>query len=144
MKLARKTNYALKLLVFLAGKPGQVIPASEISKRQNIPHKFLEQILGVLRRQGLVLSERGNRGGYSLARDAAEISLFDVIYLFEKGLMATTVNKALDTSPIALALNEVWFDLEKHTLQRLKAISLKTISERENELSASSALNFVI
>ena len=53
--------------------------AEAIAVTQDIPHKFLEGILGDLRRGGVVDSRRGGNGGYRLARDAAEITIADVI-----------------------------------------------------------------
>ncbi|EST24084.1 hypothetical protein M878_31760 [Streptomyces roseochromogenus subsp. oscitans DS 12.976] len=53
--------------------------AEEIAAAQGIPHKFLEGILGDLRRAGIVDSRRGGGGGYRLARDAADVTVADVI-----------------------------------------------------------------
>jgi Rrf2 family transcriptional regulator, cysteine metabolism repressor len=90
MKLTSQSEYALLALVFLARQNDSVItPADRIAKAQSIPIKFLEQILSVLKRAGLVKSVKGMRGGYKLSRPAAKISLAEVIRIFEGALAPT-------------------------------------------------------
>jgi len=73
--LSQKGRYALKALLILAARvPGEAMPIGEIARTTNIPHKFLEAILLILKRANLVVSARGKSGGYSLARPASEIS----------------------------------------------------------------------
>jgi Rrf2 family cysteine metabolism transcriptional repressor len=90
MKLTSQSEYALLALVFLARQSeSTVTPADKIAKAQEIPTKFLEQILIVLRRSGFVKSTKGMRGGYRLARAAKDITLAEVIRLFEGALAPT-------------------------------------------------------
>jgi Rrf2 family protein len=78
MRLSRKTEYGLRALAHMArGRKSWSI--QELSEREHIPVKFLEQILLALRLSGLLTSRRGMLGGYSLARPAAEISVGEVI-----------------------------------------------------------------
>ena len=91
MKLTSQSEYALLALVCIARETeSAVISAEKISKLQSIPLKFLEQILIALRRAGFVKSTKGMRGGYRLAKRAGEISLAEVIRLFEGALAPTT------------------------------------------------------
>lgn len=61
----------------------------DISERQDIPRRFLENILLELRKHGLVLSQRGKHGGYALARDPADITFADVIRAIDGPLALT-------------------------------------------------------
>jgi Rrf2 family protein len=78
--LTSKAKYALRAMIDLAAMGGQR-PAfiGDIAARQEIPRRFLENILLELRKHGLVVSHRGKNGGYALARPPENISFADVI-----------------------------------------------------------------
>jgi Rrf2 family iron-sulfur cluster assembly transcriptional regulator len=84
VKLSNKGRYGVRALFDIAfhndGRPTQI---REIAERELIPVRFLEQIFQDLKKAGLIGSKRGPRGGYHLARPAAEISLGDVIRALE-------------------------------------------------------------
>ena len=84
MKLSNKGRYGVRALFDIAfyndGRPTQI---KDISARQAIPARFLEQIFQDLKRAGLVGAKRGPRGGYHLARAAYEIRIGDVIRALE-------------------------------------------------------------
>lgn len=76
--ISAKTDYAIRALAMLAevqAAGGGALSAETLAARQDLPRKFLEAILADLRRGGIVVSTRGAYGGYTLSRDAADISL---------------------------------------------------------------------
>jgi len=78
--LTVKAKYALRAMLDLAQQePGRPVFIADIATRQDIPRRFLENILVELKRSGLVVSHRGKHGGYALARAPAEISFAEVI-----------------------------------------------------------------
>ncbi|MDD9945974.1 MAG: Rrf2 family transcriptional regulator [Myxococcales bacterium] len=80
MKLSNKSRYAIQAVFDLAfHAEGSASQVKEISERQRIPPRFLEQVFQDLRRAGLVRSKRGPKGGYQLAHRAADIRLGDVV-----------------------------------------------------------------
>ncbi|MHB0913218.1 MAG: RrF2 family transcriptional regulator [Armatimonadota bacterium] len=80
MAFTSKEEYGLRALMHLASKEAAwPIQSREIASSEEIPEQFLEQVLGSLRRAGIVGSIRGASGGYELARPAAKISAGDVI-----------------------------------------------------------------
>src|SRR4029078_10711193 len=82
MKLSVRGEYALRALLVLARDyqdDDSVVRIQEISKRQNIPKRFLEQILNDLKSAGVVESKRGVAGGYRLRRPPQRITLADII-----------------------------------------------------------------
>ncbi|MBV9840240.1 MAG: Rrf2 family transcriptional regulator [Sphingomonadaceae bacterium] len=82
--LSQKTRYALRALLHLVEKGGErPIQISEIAAEQRVPRKYLELIMLDLKRAGLVSSQRGPGGGYTLARTPAEISFADVIRIMD-------------------------------------------------------------
>mgnify|MGYP001043213003 CR=1 FL=1 len=91
MRLSAKSEYGLLAMIDLAqSADSSPTSAREISTRQEIPVKFLEQLLVALRRAGLVQGVRGARGGFILSRDARDISVLDVVEALE-GPLTTTV-----------------------------------------------------
>jgi Rrf2 family protein len=77
--ISQKAKYAIKAVVALArADPGQ-LAISEIAERENIPKKFLEQILLDLKHQGIVMSRRGKAGGYALLKSADRITVGEIL-----------------------------------------------------------------
>jgi Rrf2 family protein len=88
MKLSTRGEYALRALVVLGLNYGDtVVPVQAIAEEQNIPKRFLEQILNDLRAAGVVQSRRGVAGGYRLARPPEAIKLSSVLRQIE-GMLA--------------------------------------------------------
>ena len=79
MQISAKTDYAVRALLNLAAHEPDLVKVDVIVREQGLPRKFVEAILGELRRADLVRSQRGADGGYALARPAAEITLGAVI-----------------------------------------------------------------
>lgn len=86
--LSQKARYALRAMIELARESGQVT-AGELAVRADAPRKFLEAILLILARQGLVTSRRGKFGGYLLGREPAQISFAEIIRLVDGPLALT-------------------------------------------------------
>lgn len=90
MKLTTRSEYALLALIHLARHEGEAyVPVAVIAEAQGIPHRFLEQLLLVLKRGRLVKSQKGQRGGYRLGRAPEKISLAEVIRLLDGALAPT-------------------------------------------------------
>src|SRR2546422_10772279 len=83
MRVSAKADYALRAVIELAASGDGPVKGERIAQAQEIPLKFLENILGDLRQTGLVRSQRGVEGGYWLARPAAEITVAEVIRAVE-------------------------------------------------------------
>jgi Rrf2 family cysteine metabolism transcriptional repressor len=90
VKLTTRSEYALLALIHLARAEGPTyLSAISIAEAQGLPPKFLEQLLLVLKRGGLVKSQKGQRGGYKLARPAEKICLAEIIRLLDGALAPT-------------------------------------------------------
>ncbi|HRI63091.1 MAG TPA: Rrf2 family transcriptional regulator [Polyangium sp.] len=84
MKLSNKGRYGVRALFDIAfHNEGRATQIREIADRETIPVRFLEQIFQDLKKAGIIGAKRGPRGGYHLARPAAEISLGDVFRALE-------------------------------------------------------------
>ena len=84
MQLTRQSEYALKILLELAGYPyGEVLSSKIISERQDIPEDFLKKTIHLLALGGLVSTQRGTQGGVRLAKQAEQINIADVLTAIE-------------------------------------------------------------
>ncbi|MBV6625050.1 MAG: Rrf2 family transcriptional regulator [Rivularia sp. (in: Bacteria)] len=85
MELSCKSEYAILALLELAThyQKGEPLQIRQIAAKQNIPDRYLEQLLATLRRGGLVKSQRGSKGGYFLTREPWKITLFDIFVCVE-------------------------------------------------------------
>ena len=80
MKLSTRAEYGIRVLVALARAEGNgPVSLAVVAKTEKLPHAYLEQLVGDLRRAQLVAATRGKSGGYSLTRPAAEISLVEAM-----------------------------------------------------------------
>jgi DNA-binding IscR family transcriptional regulator len=112
LSITSKSPYALRALVELDRHGGEEpVPIAELARRGDIPVQFLEQLFAVLRRAGLLRSQRGVKGGYSFERPAAEITVLEVVELLDGPLgggatgifaqAATAARRVLSGSSIA-------------------------------------------
>jgi Rrf2 family protein len=86
MKLSKRGEYALRSLINLgiAAKVGRsLVRVTELAKAEDMPVKFLEQVMQQLREAGFVASERGKHGGYRLAKPAGKIAIGQVVRLID-------------------------------------------------------------
>jgi Rrf2 family protein len=80
MRVSAKSDYALRALIEIASRTDNApVSAEELGRLQDIPHGFLQAILADLRRAGIVMSVRGQSGGWRMARDAAGVSVADIV-----------------------------------------------------------------
>jgi Rrf2 family transcriptional regulator, cysteine metabolism repressor len=105
LSITSKSPYAVRALVELH-KLGDAdpVPIGELARRGGIPAQFLEQLFATLRRAGMLRSQRGVRGGYSLARPATEISVLDVVEQLDGPLGADAVGVFADAAQAARAV----------------------------------------
>lgn len=130
MKISTKGRYALRMLIDLAEhKNDGFIALKTIADRQNISKKYLEQIVPILNRAGILLTNRGFQGGYQLGREADKITVREILTLTEGDLFPVSCmtpggeincDRKIDcpTLPVWLGLNKVINDyLDSITLQ---------------------------
>jgi Rrf2 family transcriptional regulator, cysteine metabolism repressor len=79
ISVTSKSRYAVVAMAELARSGPAPVPIAQIAERRAMPVQFLEQLFSTLRRDGLLLSQRGVKGGYTLARPAEEITVLEVV-----------------------------------------------------------------
>ena len=110
VQISAKTDYAIRRCSNLAAHEPELVKVDVIVSEQGLPRKFVEAILGELRRAGLVRSQRGADGGYALARPADEITLGSVIRAVDGPLAEVRGLRPHETTYAGVAehLPEVW------------------------------------
>jgi Rrf2 family cysteine metabolism transcriptional repressor len=84
ISITTKSRYALGALAELARFGGeQPVPIGELARRREIPVQFLEQLFATLRRAGILISQRGVKGGYRFARSPSEITVLEIVELLD-------------------------------------------------------------
>lgn len=143
MKISRKGEYALKALIFLAlhhEKGIRTTLTSDIAQREQIPPKYLEQILLALRKGGVLVSKPGVGGGYALSRPPEQITLGEVIRIIEGPLAplhcvsAKAYVKCPDES--TCGLRSVMQEVRNAIAAILDNTSIKEVATRTQALTA--------
>ncbi len=133
MRLTTKGRYAVTAMLDLAlhYKEGPITLA-DISKRQGISLSYLEQLFSRLRKNGLVDSARGPGGGYRLSREAAQISVADVITAVDEKVDAMRCEGKGNCHENGQCLtHELWCDLSDQIYAFLKSIDLGQLVARQ-------------
>ncbi|MBG0742463.1 MAG: Rrf2 family transcriptional regulator [Cylindrospermopsis raciborskii KL1] len=132
MELSCKSEYAILALLEMAthyqnGEPMQI---RQIANQQNIPDRYLEQLLATLRRGGIIKSQRGSKGGYLLAREPRKITVLDILECLEgldiKIAEDNTNSKTADSGII----DEIWQEARQAANLVLEKYSLEDLCEK--------------
>ncbi|MBQ3841925.1 MAG: RrF2 family transcriptional regulator [Ruminiclostridium sp.] len=139
MKISTKGRYALRMLLEISrnGDSG-FLSLKEISEKQEISKKYLEQIVPLLTRDGLLRTNRGNKGGYALAKKTSEITVGDVLRATEGSLAPVTCLECEpNTCPRADSCSTlyIWEGLYKSISDYLDGITLEDILEHGGEVN---------
>ncbi|MFD7130320.1 RrF2 family transcriptional regulator [Streptomyces sp. NPDC059894] len=131
MRISARADYAVRAVLELAVRQGgDPVKAETVSAAQGIPHKFLEGILGDLRRGGIVDSRRGGGGGYRLARDPGSISVADVIRAVDGPIVSVRGERPTDLAYTGSArpLLPLWIALRANVRQILEGVTIADVA----------------
>jgi Rrf2 family transcriptional regulator, cysteine metabolism repressor len=118
ISITSKSPYAVLALAELGRSAGSdPVPIGELARRRDVPVQFLEQLFAVLRRAGIISSQRGVKGGYRFARDPAAISVLEVVELLD--------------GPLGRDARGVFADAAQAARQVLGDTSIADVIERE-------------
>jgi Rrf2 family cysteine metabolism transcriptional repressor len=125
VKLSVKVEYACRVLAHLAGHYGtqELHHIEELAGKEEVPANYLVQILSDLRNGGLILSRRGKKGGYILARSPDTITLYDIVVVVDGDLIA------MNTRPAGLSgprVTEIWQEVRRDLEAKTKSVTLDT------------------
>lgn len=129
MKISVKVDYACRVMAELARLHGSgtLAQIEHLARTEAVPANFLAQILGKLRTHGLITSRRGNQGGYTLARPADEISLYDILMAVEGGCLHLSGNFH---GRSGRRLKQVWGEISATLMEKTKSYTLNKLSTK--------------
>jgi Rrf2 family protein len=133
VRISARADYALRAAVELAAAGGGPVKLEALASSQALPPKFLETILGELRRGGLLRTQRGAEGGYWLARPAADITLADVIRASDGPLadVRGVRPESVAYAGHAAGLAQVWVAVRAAVRAVLEQVSLEDVARGE-------------
>jgi Rrf2 family cysteine metabolism transcriptional repressor len=125
ISITSKSPYAVLALVELGRSAGSdPVPIGELARRRDIPGQFLEQLFAVLRRAGILSSQRGVNGGYRFARDPATVTVLEVVELLD--------------GPLGRDAEGVFADAAAAARELLAATTIADVIERESREAGAS------
>ena len=132
VELLSKSEYALLSLLELAAcyHSGEPLQIRRIATLQNIPKRYLEQLLTALKRGGLIRSIRGSKGGYVLARDPWRITMLDALNCVEGLDPATSVQSTTAKTIESQVIHEIWQEACQASNSVLQNYTIQDLYER--------------
>ena len=134
MRVSAKSDYALRALIEMAGREdGRAVSAEELGRLQDIPHGFLQAILADLRRSGVVMSQRGQSGGWRMGRPASEVSVADVIRAVDGPLVSVygLRPEAVSYNESADVLQHVWIAARSSLREVFEEVSIQQLADAD-------------
>jgi Rrf2 family protein len=147
MELSCKVKYALVALLELAShhERGMPLQISQIAATQQIPDRYLEQLLTALRRGGFVRSQRGAKGGYLLAKQPWQITLREVIACLE-GSQSQEKNQQQEEPALTaegFVIQEVWQEATLAAWAVLQRYSLQVLCQKRDDRQRVSTMYYI-
>ena len=136
MKLTRLGDYAVRGVIHLAMKrEGEIATSAEIAAEQNIPHSFLVKVMQSLCRSGLVKVFRGKNGGFTLAMDAKEITIRNVIEAVEGPIYLNRclVREGECPRDSFCSAHRVWIEAQEALVRVLDSYSVADLAVKQSE-----------
>ncbi|HZS84863.1 MAG TPA: Rrf2 family transcriptional regulator [Stellaceae bacterium] len=132
IRLSKKMLFAIEAVLDIAYNATTVpVQSSEITRRQGIPRRYLEQVLQQLVRNGILAGTRGPRGGYRLARERRRISLGEIVRTIRQ--LETAEDPIEDPAGAELGhkvVRPLWIELQENLMQQLDSITIEDLCLR--------------
>ena len=139
MRISTKGRYALRIMIDIAEQKGDgYVSVRDISVRQNITIKYMEQIISTLHKAGYLVSFRGNSGGYKLAKTLEEYIIGDILRLMEGSLASSPCTEDNFDCPMKreCRTNEFWAGLDRVVKDYIDSKTLRDLMPRKREIES--------
>lgn len=135
-QLNRRADYAVRLLLEVSGHPQGYLATAEAARRQQMPYEFIRKVAQTLVSSGLLVSERGMRGGLSLGRPAEAISLLDIVRPFDSPFLnRCTIDPPRCDRRASCVVHPVWAEAQNQVEKILSGARLSDMVERQAALN---------
>jgi Rrf2 family protein len=134
MRVSAKSDYALRALIEIASRTDNApVSAEELGRLQDIPHGFLQAILADLRRAGIVMSVRGQSGGWRMARDPADVTVADIVRAVDGPLVSVygLRPESVTYNESAMVLQLVWIAARANLRDVFETVTVKMLAARD-------------
>jgi Rrf2 family protein len=140
LRLSRKTLFAIEAVLDIAyHSSSDPVQSREITRRQGIPRRYLEQALQNLVRHGVLVGVRGPKGGYRLARERRRITVGEVVRLVRKVESSEAPLNDAGGSPLGQkVVRPLWGELQNDVMVRLDAVTIDDLCTRANRVGIAS------
>lgn len=144
MELSSRVEYALLALIELADcySIEKSLKISEIAARHSLPERYLEQILSTLRREGIVKSVRGAKGGYILVKEPRQISLQEVIAVIDGGKKPSEAESE-NSSPERMVINDIWLQANETTKAFFQGYTILDLCQQRDTLRQENTMYYI-
>lgn len=134
-RLSRKTLFAIEAVLDIAyHASANPVQSREITRRQGIPRRYLEQVLQNLVRAGVLTGVRGPRGGYRLARERRRITLADIVQVIHEMEARTDPVEENDGSPLGTqVVRPLWRQLSEECMAQLSQTTIQDLCNQARE-----------
>lgn len=131
LRLTRKTLLAIEAVLDVAynARPDPV-QSKDITKRQGIPQRYLEQVMQQLVREGILKGVRGPKGGYRLARERRRISVGDIVRVVDELERQEELEISVQSDLAVLVVEPLWNDIQAQLLEQFDGISIETLYQK--------------
>ncbi|OIR09041.1 HTH-type transcriptional regulator IscR [mine drainage metagenome] len=135
LRPSKKMLYAIEAVLDIAYHAGgEPVQSREITRRQGIPRRYLEQTLQQLVRAGILTGVRGPRGGYRLARERRRVSVGEIVRVVRALEAVEDAPEDLPSSDLGLqVIRPMWTDLQDELMRRLDAISVDDLCQTAHQ-----------
>jgi Rrf2 family protein len=135
LRLSKKLLFAIEAVVDIAYHAGaDPVRSADISRRQGIPRRYLEQVLQSLVHANVLAGQRGPRGGYRLAREKRRISVGEIIRVVRGLENADDPAAETDGSQIGVeVVRPLWLDMQEEMMTRFDAITIEDLCQRARD-----------
>lgn len=129
MHFKASVEYGMRAVLYLAGK-GSICSSREVADEMSIPRDYLIQLAQLLRNAGIIHARPGKNGGYSLAKDASEISMLDIFNALQNDRLRAERKEAEDASDLLQDITAACSAVEREMEEYMSSITLQNMIER--------------
>lgn len=138
MHFKASVEYGMRAVLYLAEK-GSICSSREVADEMSIPRDYLIQLAQLLRNAGIVHARPGKNGGYSLAKDASEISMLDIFNALQNDRPRSERKEAEDASDLLQDITAACSAVEREMEEYLSSITLQNMIERIHDKESDTA-----
>lgn len=139
MHFKASVEYGMRAVLYLAEK-GSICSSREVADEMSIPRDYLIQLAQLLRNAGIIHARPGKNGGYSLAKDASEISMLDIFNALQNDRPRSERKEAEDANDLLQDITAACSAVEREMEEYMSSITLQNMIERIHGKGSDSAI----